>query len=542
MNPSRKQSISKSPSLGGRVVTYAAATCILAACSLFGCSDDDTGADAAGPAPDAAGRDANDSADSSTLDSSTSDSSTLDSSTSDSSTPSECGSFTGLAFPKAVGAGANTTGGRGGVVVHVTNLNATGMGSLADALSMTVPRTIVFDVSGIISIDKLLYLDASNSNFTLAGQTAPEGGITIAGGRVYFSGVTNYVMRHIRIKGGFQADTIPNSGDNGGSNSFAGVGDINETIVDHVSFGFGTTMPTWTKQGDRPGIVDSTTIHRCLFSETNKGAIIGQDVDIEPYYLSGDITFSKNVFYNIRYRSPNITGNHGPENSFDIINNLTWQSAGRMTRASGDTNINQLNNATYVGATPLSDQNLNLHSENWTPRIYTAGNTIYAPNVADGRLTNTLDEMNADNTLSWKYFVGDRYGAQLPASFFASAPYPLRGVPQTVLDASELRVNLSNDSGCNARLNADGSVSPNLDVHDAEYLENIRNETMVPPLEVYSLTAIPSVLRPAGFYVSNPHIPEDYFQANVPAGQDHNDLAPSGYTWLEEYLNGVDCR
>ncbi|MEM7609322.1 MAG: hypothetical protein AAF411_28570, partial [Myxococcota bacterium] len=51
---------------------------------------------------------------------------------------------------------------------------------------------------------------------------------------------------------------------------------------------------------------------------------------------------------------------------------------------------------------------------------------------------------------------------------------------------------------------------------------------------------MPSETRPTDFYVSNPHIPEVWFRANVPAGQDHNDLAPSGYPWLEEYLNRVE--
>ena len=46
--------------------------------------------------------------------------------------------------------------------------------------------------------------------------------------------------------------------------------------------------------------------------------------------------------------------------------------------------------------------------------------------------------------------------------------------------------------------------------------------------------------RENNFYQSNPHIPEVWFSANVPSGQDHNDIAPSGYTWLEEYLNQVD--
>src|SRR5690606_37854378 len=85
------------------------------------------------------------------------------------------------AFPTAVGGGANATGGRGGRVIHVTNLNNSGTGSLRAALLATGTRTIVFDVSGTINLTSRIDIPAASSNFTVAGQTAPEGGITISG-------------------------------------------------------------------------------------------------------------------------------------------------------------------------------------------------------------------------------------------------------------------------------------------------------------------------------------------------------------------------
>ena len=130
------------------------------------------------------------------------------------------------AFPGAEGAGMYATGGRGGNVVHVTNLNDSGAGSLRDAVAHT-NRIVVFDVGGTINLKSDI---SCAGNVTVAGQTAPGGkGVTLRNGKFAFAG-DNTIVRFISSRPGEKGTKSDYDawGGSKGSNS----------IIDHCSLGW----------------------------------------------------------------------------------------------------------------------------------------------------------------------------------------------------------------------------------------------------------------------------------------------------------------
>jgi len=146
-----------------------------------------------------------------------------------------------LAFPGAEGAGSMTTGGRGGRVIKVTNLNTTGPGSLQWACDQEGPRIVVFEVSGVIQAPRkggkhFGSLSITKPDITIAGQTAPGAGITVVGevqisrkGMDMNAEKANTILRFLRFR--------PSLGGGGRDANLRAVMVVNcrQVIVDHVS-------------------------------------------------------------------------------------------------------------------------------------------------------------------------------------------------------------------------------------------------------------------------------------------------------------------
>jgi hypothetical protein len=168
------------------------------------------------------------------------------------------------AFVGAVGWAANTPGGRDGEVLRVTSLESKGPGSLRAALEHDGPRIIVFEVGGVIDLDRET-LRIAEPYLTVAGQTAPSPGVTIIRGGIDVA-THDVIVRHIRIRPG-EAGAAKGSdwGEDGISTASA-----YDLIVDHCSLTWATdenlsaSGPRFT--GDTPDDWRRGTSHRITFS------------------------------------------------------------------------------------------------------------------------------------------------------------------------------------------------------------------------------------------------------------------------------------
>ena len=268
-----------------------------------------------------------------------------------------------LAFPGAQGFAKKVTGGRAGTVYHVTNLNDSGAGSFRDAVSAS-NRIVVFDVGGYV---QLVTAISAKSNLTIAGQTAPGGGIGFQGGEISFASQSNIIMRHVRIRPG--SDTASTEDD------ALSLYRAHDVIVDHSSMEFAP----WN---DIDGVSDdwqnypvtNITIQDSLIADPT-----GQQFGAHTESVSSDWSWYRNIFANSHNRNPLAKVNNV------FVNNVLYNdSAGYTTHTSTNFTHDIVNNYFIFGPASTGTDNT-WYQVDKNQSIY------YAGNLKDSNLNGTLD-------------------------------------------------------------------------------------------------------------------------------------------------------
>jgi len=250
------------------------------------------------------------------------------------------------AFPGAEGFGRLASGGRGGDVYFVTNLNDSGPGSFREGIrSAAGPRTIVLAISGTIELKSRLLLD--KSNITIAGQTAPGDGITLKDFTFQIRNATNVIVRYLRCRLGDQNKTI---GAKGRDDTF-NTEDVERLMVDHCSFSWAIDGTHDLRRGG------SVTVQWCILSEALNHSLHkkGEHAMCASYRdLSGNVSLHHNLYSTCRDRHPTLgSAKSSPQFILDFRNNVIYNWSAGGTANFADHFINCINNVWKPG--PMSD-------------------------------------------------------------------------------------------------------------------------------------------------------------------------------------------
>jgi pectate lyase len=279
------------------------------------------------------------------------------------------------AFPGAEGFGAKATGGRGGRVIAVTNLDDSGAGSLRAALDEKGPRTVVFRVSGNIPLKSDLKL--RNGDLTIAGQTAPGDGICLQNYALDFAGASNVIVRYLRIR--------PGDSSGKGLDAVGGRGGEN-IVIDHCSASWSIDETVSLYGGIR-----NLTVQWCLISES-----LYQSAHAKGHHGFGGIwggqnaSWHHNLLAHHSSRNPRIVGKSVGGQLLDVRNNVIYNWGYNSTYGGdGDVRVNLVNNVYKPG--PATRSNVRARVVNPSQGTV-ASNWWIAGNLAVGS-----PEVTADN-------------------------------------------------------------------------------------------------------------------------------------------------
>jgi pectate lyase len=278
-----------------------------------------------------------------------------------------------IAFPGAEGFGKYTSGGRGGKIFMVSNLNDKGSGSFREAAETKGKRIIVFSISGTIHLETKISI---KGDVTIAGQTAPGDGICVADNSVGLGG-DNIIVRYLRFRMGDRYQKGGMVDGNGSDDTFGGTRRKN-IIIDHCSLSWSTDEVLSIYAGD------STTLQWNLISEPLNYSYHFEsgDKDYEHHGFGGiwggrHLSAHHNLFAHCNNRNPRFDGiRNAEEENVDYRNNVIYNWGSNNIYAGEGGNYNIVNN--YFKYGPSTSKNVRY-------RIANPGRRVEAPAIPFGK-------------------------------------------------------------------------------------------------------------------------------------------------------------
>lgn len=417
------------------------------------------------------------------------------------------------AFPGAEGYGKYTIGGRGGKVYVVTNLSNRGPGSLRAAVDASGSRTVVFAVSGNIMLTEPLNI--SNPYITIAGQTAPGDGITVAGAPVNIS-TDQVIIRYVRFRLGdyhnYEADAIGGRG-------------ISDIILDHISASWSTdeTVSFY--------VTNNLTVQWSFITESLRGSVHVKGNHGYGGIWGGASSYHHNLMAHHSSRNPRFDGERLlSDPAVDMRNNVIYNWGFNSAYGGEGGNHNIIANYYRPGpATGKGSVNHRIVEVSNGGKWYVADNYVYS-----------YPKISADN---WAGGVQPRIDRIADIKQHTEFPVPYV-ITHTAEEAYEL---VLADAGC---------TLPRRDHIDQRIVEEVRTGTAAYGGAVTGLHSgiIDSQEDVGGLpFLRGFSAPLDSDQDGIPDwwaikyGYDpEGGIDPSGdidgdcYTNFEEYLNGTD--
>lgn len=362
-----------------------------------------------------------------------------------------------IAFPGAEGFGKYTTGGRGGKIYIVNNLEDEGEGSLRKAVISNDPRIVVFAVSGTIHLKSKLNI---KGNITIAGQTAPGDGICLADYPVGLSG-DNIIIRYLRFRMG---DRHQNKGmvDGAGSDDALGASKKKNVIIDHCSISWSTDEAISIYGGD------STTLQWNIISEPLNYSYHFEtgDKDFENHGYGGiwggsHMTAHHNLIAHATSRTPRFNGARlgSGEDFVDFRNNVIYNWGHNNVYGGESGRYNIVNN--YYKAGPSTNKSVQSRILNPTSP---GKDQVYGRFYVQGNYVDQYNDVSANNILgvhmNKKAAEGDKKKA------IVNAPFSAMPIPASTAEKSYVEV-----------LRSAGANLPKRDTLDQRIIQDVINRS-----------------------------------------------------------------